>query len=171
MKLISKSFGKSILILALSFCISNALYADESTTQIEDGDIHSWQVISGGGTVASSIDYKLMGTISQTSVGTLSGTGYDMESGFWQDVIGAQPCNCTPGDPNNNGIFELVDIVYLINYVYLNGEGPIPQTICGGDVRMDCSINILDITFMIAYLYEAGQEPGSCLEWTAICGN
>jgi hypothetical protein len=138
--------------------------------QIEEG-LSAWQVLSGGGNSSSSADYKAMGTIGQTSTGWTVGSSVKLQSGFWQDVIGGQLCNCTPGDANDDGNFELVDITYMINFVYQDGMPPIPDQMCSGDPNSDCKIDILDITRLINHLYQNGPVPVSCIEWRTACGD
>jgi hypothetical protein len=112
-----------------------------------------------------------MGTIGQTSIGWTAGSSVKLQSGFWQDVIGGQACNCTPGDANDDGNFELVDITYMINFVCQDGMPPIPDQMCSGDPNSDCKIDILDITRLINHLYQNGPVPVSCIEWRTACGD
>lgn len=63
----------------------------------------------------------------------------------------------TKGDTNNDGIINLLDITFLIRYVYMDGPAP---DFYAGDVNSDGLINLLDITYLIAYLYMGGPPPG-----------
>ena len=75
--------------------------------------------------------------------------------------IGAFGAGCLDdyicGDINNNRILNLLDITYLIAYLYRDGPPPIPPE--SADVNSSGSTNILDITYLIAYLYKGGPEP------------
>ena len=62
------------------------------------------------------------------------------------------------GDPNNDGNVNILDITYLINYLYKGGPPPAPME-CTGDPNNDDSVNILDITYLINYLYKSGPPP------------
>jgi thermitase len=64
------------------------------------------------------------------------------------------------GDADGNGVVNLLDITYLINYLYKGGPVPNPPGIA--DVNSDGAVNILDITYLIAYLYKGGPAP-DCL--------
>jgi hypothetical protein len=76
-------------------------------------------------------------------------------------------CAYRPGDINNNGSVNGVDIVYAVNY--LKGTGAPPPVDCGGvcpevspfyaagDVNGNCAFNGIDITFFVRYL--KGQVP------------
>ena len=62
------------------------------------------------------------------------------------------------GDVNNDETVDLLDILYLIDYVYSIPPGPLPQPEASGDVNADGNINLLDILYLIEYLY--GLPPG-----------
>jgi len=74
------------------------------------------------------------------------------------DGIG-DACEWFCGDANGDALVNLLDITYLINYLY--NEGPGPEPIDAADVNGDGTINLLDITYLINYLYNNGPEP-SC---------
>jgi hypothetical protein len=79
---------------------------------------------------------------------------------------GGGNCCDLPGDANNDGIVNILDISYLIAYLY--SGGPPPPCMYEGDANGDCMINILDITYMIAFLYQGGPPPicaSSCPGW------
>ncbi len=81
-----------------------------------------------------------------------------------------QQCDCIPGDANGDLATNLLDITYLINYLYKTGPAPTPYDTCSGDANCDCVVNLLDITFLINYLYKDGTAPCDCLTWVANCG-
>ncbi|PKK82266.1 MAG: hypothetical protein CVT49_14685 [candidate division Zixibacteria bacterium HGW-Zixibacteria-1] len=60
------------------------------------------------------------------------------------------------GDVNHDGNVNLLDVTYLIKYLYRGGLMPYPFD--AGDVNSSDSIEILDIAFMVNYLYKGG--PG-----------
>lgn len=149
----------AILILALM------VLANEKS-----GEEINWQVISSGGTInGTSTSYKLSGTVGQTATGSGSSTNYGLNHGFWQDFGEAGPCDCMPGDANNTGSFNILDVTCLINYLYKGGGAPIPYPLCSGDPNCTCSINILDVTCLINYLYKGGPPPCGCEEWLSSC--
>ncbi|MEE9442111.1 MAG: S8 family serine peptidase [candidate division Zixibacteria bacterium] len=65
------------------------------------------------------------------------------------------------GDVNMDGNVNILDVVYLINYVYKEGPEPEPYAIAG-DVNCDNLVNILDINYIIAFIYKEGPEPQDC---------
>ncbi len=61
------------------------------------------------------------------------------------------------GDADNNNIVNLLDVTFLINYLYKGG----PEPVCydRGDADAGGNINLLDITYLISYLYKGGPMP------------
>lgn len=62
------------------------------------------------------------------------------------------------GDVDNNNQFNILDISFLINYLYKNGTDPDPVVAVAD---FDCSggINVLDISALINYLYKDQPRP------------
>jgi hypothetical protein len=63
------------------------------------------------------------------------------------------------GDPNKDGWIDIIDVVYLINYLYLNGPAPDPLWL--GDASCDGIVDIADVVYLINYLFVSGPPP-SC---------
>ncbi len=63
-----------------------------------------------------------------------------------------------PGDVNNSGVVNALDITYLINFLYKHGVAPKPDT-CMGDVNASGTVNALDVTYLINRLYKGGPAP------------
>ncbi len=61
------------------------------------------------------------------------------------------------GDADGNFNVNLLDITYLISYLYKGG--PDPHNMQAADPDGNGTTNILDITYLIAYLYKAGPKP------------
>jgi len=142
---------------------------EPAATSSRTGEEINWQVISSGGQDGSSSSYSLSGTIGQTAVGPGSSVSYGLNSGYWQDFSGSSGC-ATPGDANGNGVINILDITYLINYLYKGGPAPVPFPVASGDPNCNCVINILDITHLINYLYKGGPAPCDCTQWLSTCG-
>jgi hypothetical protein len=66
------------------------------------------------------------------------------------------------GDCTGDGIVDIGDAVFSINYLYKAGEAPSPSQ--SGDVTGDCLIDIGDVVYLINYLYKNGPAPleGCC---------
>ncbi len=61
------------------------------------------------------------------------------------------------GDVNNDWRFDILDIIFTIDYKFKNGAAPNP--IYTGDVNADCLVNILDIIYMIDAKFKTGPDP------------
>ncbi|MFH2036296.1 MAG: thrombospondin type 3 repeat-containing protein [Candidatus Zixiibacteriota bacterium] len=79
-------------------------------------------------------------------------------------------CDCIPGEANGTPPYNILDITYLIAYLYKSGPAPNPYAMCSGDANCNCTVNILDITYLIAYLYKSGPAPCDCPTWLSTCG-
>ncbi len=65
------------------------------------------------------------------------------------------PVTC--GDVNNDGIVDLGDVVYVINYLFKSGPAPDPLWIA--NVNGDEVIDIGDVVYLINYLFKGGPPP------------
>jgi len=61
------------------------------------------------------------------------------------------------GDASGDEGVNILDVTFLINYLYKGGPPPDPPE--AADVNNDGGLNILDVTFLINYLYKGGPEP------------
>jgi CubicO group peptidase (beta-lactamase class C family) len=62
------------------------------------------------------------------------------------------------GDANGDGIIDVADILYLVNYLFRNGVPP--QPLAAGDVNCDGRVSISDVVYLVNYLYKGGDPPG-----------
>ncbi len=79
--------------------------------------------------------------------GTTDTLGYEVEEGY----------HYINGDASHNGTVNVLDVTFLINYLYKHGVAPDP--LLAGDANCNGQINLLDITFLISYLYRHGPAP------------
>jgi len=70
---------------------------------------------------------------------------------------GASQCATECGDTDGNGSISLLDITFLINYLYKGG--PAPAVPAQADVNGSGEINILDVSYLVGYLYRGGPAP------------
>jgi len=149
------------LWLIAGYCFGdNTPIVAKTTVDNREGEHIDWQVLSSGGTYSSNTQYQVYGTTSQTSVISMESSEYCISTGFWGGLYGAcSGGNCcdVPGDANGNGTVNILDITYLIAYLYQGG--PAPECMYEGDANGNCAVNILDITLLINYLYLEGPAP------------
>jgi hypothetical protein len=70
--------------------------------------------------------------------------------------------HCVRGDVNADGVINVTDVVYLINYLFLVPPGPAPVPLEAGDVNCDGEINVTDVVYLINFLFlvPPGPPPG-----------
>jgi hypothetical protein len=79
---------------------------------------------------------------------------------LWWMMAKIDGWNVTPescGDADGNGKINLLDVSFIINYLYRGGAAPNP--LWKGDPSGDGKINLLDISYLINYLYRGGPNP------------
>jgi len=81
--------------------------------------------------------------------------GYESD---WSGSLSVAIYTC--GDCNSDGIIDMGDVLYLINYLYKSGLEPIPM-LSIGDCNGDGTLDIGDVLHLINYLYKGGPPP-SC---------
>jgi len=61
------------------------------------------------------------------------------------------------GDVNRDGVINMSDVVYLINYLFIGGPAPDPLEL--GDANCDGVVNGADVVYLINYLFIGGPPP------------
>ncbi len=70
---------------------------------------------------------------------------------YFQDI------ETTPGDLNGDNRVTIIDILFLMAYLFHNGASP--DDINQADVNQDCQVNMMDPLYMIAYKFRGGPAP------------
>ncbi len=71
-------------------------------------------------------------------------------------------CRGLCGDANGDGLVNVSDAVWLIDYINITGSpGPQPVLSCG-DANTDRDVNISDAVWIINNLFADGPPPGDC---------
>jgi hypothetical protein len=80
-------------------------------------------------------------------------------SGQHSEIISVSttPESYVCGDVNGDGVINLLDINFLINFIYKGGPAPVPLE--RGNVDGLPGINLKDITLLINFIYKSGQAP------------
>jgi hypothetical protein len=63
----------------------------------------------------------------------------------------------TVGDANGDGIIDVTDAIYVLNYLFKGG--PAPDPLEAGDANCDSIVDVTDAIFILNYLFKGGPEP------------
>ncbi len=98
-----------------------------------------------------------VGTISGITLGIEDVAGSAHQKNFSLNVL--EPYIC--GDVDDDGLVNILDIVYLINFKYKSGPPPVYMEAAdvNSDTLPDGMINILDIVYIINFKYKSGPAP------------
>jgi hypothetical protein len=69
------------------------------------------------------------------------------------------PSDYIRGDANGDGVIDMADVIYLINYLFIGGPAPNPSWV--GDANCDGKVDLADAVYIINYLLIGGPPP-SC---------
>ena len=61
------------------------------------------------------------------------------------------------GDVTGDGVIDLADAIFLVNYLFRGGTTPLPLRL--GDPNADCVVNVADVVYLINYLFKGGPPP------------
>jgi hypothetical protein len=75
----------------------------------------------------------------------------------WSDSLEVEIHNYIAGDADGSGTLNMLDILYLIGFLYKGG--PVPDPLDAGNADGLGGLNMLDILHLIAYLYKGGPPP------------
>ena len=137
-----------VLLVALILAVVNAASPDSFY------QLNRFSINAAGAIDDSSASYRLGLSLGEPVVGTASSASYQTGTGFW-----GEPCLFKRGDANGDGVIDVGDVVYIINYLYRNGDPPSPME--AGDANCDGIVNVGDVVYLINYLYKGGPAP-SC---------
>lgn len=68
------------------------------------------------------------------------------------------------GDANTDGIVDISDPQYILNFLFLQGEG---LCLDGMDSNDDGEVDVADVVYALGYLFQLGTEPPAPFTW---CG-
>jgi hypothetical protein len=110
-------------------------------------------VIGASGGKSGSSNYRIpVNSGAEPSAGGQSeSVSYRLRAGY------VQATQVSRGDVNGDGIINVGDVVYLVNYLYKSGGEPVPVE--AGDITCDGIINVGDVVYLVNYLYRGGDPP------------
>jgi hypothetical protein len=67
-----------------------------------------------------------------------------------------------PGDANNDGVADIGDVVFIINFLFRYGESVcvVESWDVNGDGGSNCEPDVGDVTYLLMWLYRGGDPPG-----------
>lgn len=92
--------------------------------------------------------------------------GYDTLFGWGRLNAARALAAVCRGDANNDGVVNISDAVYMVNYIF--GGGPLPLPVPEtGDADGSCATSISDAVYLINYVNAGGPPPPICTcYWT-----
>jgi hypothetical protein len=82
-------------------------------------------------------------------------TQHLMNASWWKPMLSF--CGLYRGDVNQDGILDIADVVYMINYLYKSGPPPLPFP-DQGDVNHDKVTDVSDIVYLLNFLFKSGPN-------------
>jgi Dockerin type I domain len=76
-------------------------------------------------------------------------------------LLADKDCQGICGDASGDGVVNVSDAVWIINYVFQSGAEPQPVLACG-DSNSDWAINVSDAVWLIGYIFVGGDPPADC---------
>jgi len=123
----------------------------------EKGRNIKWNVFGAGGGASSwSKGHQLRQTVGQTAAGCVSSGSHQASQGFQIGACGGE--EFLRGDANNDGLIDLGDVIYILNYLFKHGPYPIPME--AGDANCDDKVDMGDAIYVLNYLFKHGPPPG-----------
>ena len=139
---------------ALSYRLQLSTAPDFSTTDLDS------QLVN--------LECQVGGLMDLTTYYWRVNTTNDCATGSWtesQFTVNLCPVQLT-GDVNVDGLLTSADVIYLVNYAFRSGPGPLPVE-SAGDVNCNYVVTSADIIYMVNHIFK-GQPPPCdvCTLWS-----
>jgi len=140
------------LAVAFIFAFNSEICSTRSSNPQEPSYIIDWDVLDSGGEKLTSSRFLLLNSVGQPPIGESEGGKHSKGFGYWyifQSFIA--------GDINGDGVVDITDVVYMVNYLLKSGPRPVPFWV--GDVNCDTRINLSDPVYLANYILKSGPPP------------
>lgn len=125
--------------------LSGSLQGYKMVTDVIDG--------FGGESVSPNFKIPVNSGGQASAIGISSSTNYGIKAGYVYSSYVYR------GDANADGVIDIGDVVYLINYLFKGGLSPHPME--AGNANCDWVVDVGDVVYLINYLFKGGPPP-SC---------
>lgn len=106
---------------------------------------------TGGESSSPNFNLKVSSVGQSSPIGIGSSTQYKIMAGYVYSTF------VQHGDVNADGVIDVGDVVYLINYLFKGGLAPNP--LLAGDATCDGTVDVGDVVYLINYLFKNGPAP------------
>jgi len=138
------------LILTIAVWEQNSWAESKSTNYQETSDV----VCSvAGGARSDSFGLNVAVGGQGCPIGTQSSENYSVWGGWAYTALE----EAARGDVNEDGLIDIGDAIYLLNYLFRDGPAPVP--LIAGDLNCDSLIDLGDLIYLINYLFKDGPSP------------
>lgn len=117
-------------------------------------------------TASAELIYGILRHSSEDEIAPEDEPGYDYLYGWGRLNAARALAAVCRGDANNDGLVNISDAVYMVNYIFGGGPlpVPVPET---GDADGSCATSISDAVYLINYVNAGGPPPPICTcYWT-----
>jgi hypothetical protein len=90
-------------------------------------------------------------------LGEFENGGANYGEAYWDDLLVSRERAYLLGDATGDGLVDASDVVYLLNYLFVNG--PEPRPLEAGDANCDGVVDIADVVYLLNYLFVGGPSP------------
>ena len=135
---------------------------NNSTGETRLGEYIFNPVITLGGYEGASADFKIHGWLGKNP--TVNGKSADFEivSILFASISSSTGC-CLNDRGNANGDLEdainLLDLLYLVDYMFASPAGPAPTCFEEADVNGDEALNLTDLLYYVDYMFASPSGP------------
>jgi hypothetical protein len=131
-------------------------HADYATVKYDQNGNEHWVVRYNG--PSDSADYAQALAVDDSGYAYVTGQSGGIGTGADYATIKYVQSGYLRGDANGDGVIDIADVVYLINYLFIDGLVPDPLWL--GDANCDGVVDIGDVVYLLNYLFLGGPAPG-----------